>query len=121
MDPFSPENFRLDPSDHFDAGRRKKPPRHRPGQWFLKGPIPGEWLKRALCHPSAIKAALVLWFLAGRDKSREVRPTHTEWWRFGVLPRTGSRGITALERAGLVRVDRHRGRCPIVTLLDVSE
>jgi hypothetical protein len=37
---------------------------------------------------------------------------------FRVSPRTADRLLSAFEGAGLVKVDRHRGRCPIVTLLE---
>jgi hypothetical protein len=69
----------------------------------------------------AVRVAIVLWYLAGRQKSREVSPTWATWRQFGFSRDVGRHGLIVLERAGLVRVDRHRGRCPIVTILDVSE
>ena len=48
-DPFDPDALRLD-GVNFDAARiatSKKPPRHRPGEKFLRGPIPWTWLQQA--------------------------------------------------------------------------
>ena len=54
----------------------KRPPRHKVGEWFLKGPIPGEWLHRAAKLPGrALHVARALWYLAGVEKSQQVKPT----------------------------------------------
>jgi hypothetical protein len=80
------------------------------------------WLRAALqASIPATRVTIVLWYLAGRERSREVRPTWQEWRRFGLSPDTGRRGLVSLEDAGLVTIERHSGRCPIVTILDVSE
>lgn len=62
-----------------------------------------------------------MWYLAGLKKSRTVSPTWDVWRRFGLPPDAGRRGLAALERAGLVTVDRHVGRCPVVTIQDFLE
>ena len=99
--------------------KRKLPPRHKRGEWFLKGPIPGAWLAQAAAlRGRTLHVAMALWYLAGVEKSRTVKPTWAVWRRFGVSPDTGRRGLAALERVGLVTVDRHRGRCPVVTIWD---
>lgn len=121
MDPFDPNNLRMDPTERPTAKRSTRPPRHKPGQWFIKGPIPGAWVRRAVQHPVGARVAYVLWYLAGVTRGLTVTPTHADWERFGISRYVGRRGIDSLEDAGLVRVDRHRGRCPIVTILDVSE
>mgnify|MGYP007050330882 CR=1 FL=1 len=121
MDPFDPENLRMDSTSRPRVKPSKRVPRHKPGQWFIKGPLPGEWIRRAIGRPAGARAALVLWYLAGLTKSSTVTPTHADWARFGVGRLVGHRGIVLLGQAGLVRVDRHRGRCPVVTILDVSE
>jgi len=66
-----------------------------------------------------LRVALVLWYLAGLERSREVTPTWTTWRQFGLTRDIGRRGLLVLEQAGLVTVDRQRGRCPKVTILDV--
>lgn len=101
---------------------REKPPRHRSGQRFLKGPIPLAWLKPAMRQsPPGAKAAIILWYLAGLTKSKEVRPSRRDWDAFGMDRKAGYRGLKALASAGLISVDRHRGRCPIVTIHDVED
>ena len=36
----------------------------------------------------------------------------------GISRNAVSGGLDRLEEAGLIRVDRHNGRCPVITLLD---
>jgi len=116
--------------EQFRTRSPQKPRRTRPQQplrrkrrgWFLKGPIPGEWLSKVVQLPGrALNVAIALWFLAGVAKSRRIKPTWATWQRFGVSPDTGRRGLAALEHAGLVAVDRHSGRCPLVTILEVRD
>ncbi len=120
MDPFDPDNLRMEPLERPAKRSTTRAPRHKPGEWFIKGPIPGGWLRRAVQHPTSARVAWVLWYLAGRNKSREVVPTHADYRRFGLSRYIGAHGLDVLEQAGLVRVRRHRGRCPVVTLLDVE-
>ena len=67
----------------------------------------------------ALHVALALWYLAGLENRNTVKPTWAVWRRFGVSPDASRRGLAALEAAGLVAVERHRGRCPLVTILEV--
>lgn len=111
------DSFRAKPS----GTRRPKipPPRRKKGEWFLKGPIPGTWLHRAAKLPGrALHVGLALWFLAGLKKCNYVTLTWATFNRFGVSPDSGRRGLAALERVGLVSVERHPGRCPRVTILE---
>jgi predicted transcriptional regulator len=65
---------------------------------------------------SALHVAIKLWFHAGLTKSRTVAVSLS---RVEGLSRwTASDGLKHLEQAGLVVVERHAGRKPIVTLLD---
>jgi hypothetical protein len=101
------------------ATRPRHPPRHRAGQWFILGPLPGDWIGRAAKLPGkALAVALALWFAAGLAKSRTIKLTAASLDRFVVNRYSAYRGLGALERAGLVTVERHAGRCPMVTLLD---
>lgn len=97
-----------------------RPPRHDRGQRFLKGPIPLGWLSAAGRQPGkALHVANVLWFIAGLTRTKEVKLATASLAEFGVNRHAGYRGLAALEQAGLVAVRRHRGRQPIVTLLEV--
>jgi len=105
--------------------KRQRPPRHNPGEWFLKGPIPGSWLVRVFSLPTktlgrALRVGLALWFLAGKAKCREVKPTWKTWQQFHLSPDAGRRGLQDLERAKLVKVKRRPGCCPVVTILDAT-
>jgi hypothetical protein len=64
---------------------------------------------------------MALWFQAGIKKRREIRLGLAHLSDFGLDRFAASRGLTALERAGLVSVIRHPGRQPIVTILDVVQ
>ena len=98
----------------------KTPPKHRSvGKWFVKGPIPGDWLVRASkVSGRALRVGLALWFLVGFKRSRIVKPTWDTWRRFGLCPDSGSRGLAALENAGLIKVERASGKCPVVTICE---
>jgi hypothetical protein len=124
MDALNPEEFRAKRDGKQQLAKQQRLPRHKPGEWFLKGPIPGAWLARVFELPArtlgrALRVGLALWYLAGVKKSRDVKPTWDTWKRFGLSPDAGRRGLVVLERVGLVTVDRHLGRCPIVTIRDV--
>ena len=113
------DQFRARRNGELRPAKSTRAPRHKAGEWFLKGPIPGEWLHRAAELPGrALHVALALWYLAGVEKRRQVKLTWGVFARFGVSPDAGGRGLVALERAGLVAVDRPPGRCTVVTILE---
>ena len=85
---------------------------------FIKGPIDMRWLGRAAKLPGhSLHVGLLLWFRMGCESSHTVRLTPTHLKKFGVRRHTGYRALKALEKAGLVRVERHRGRAPVVTVV----
>lgn len=123
VDLFDPARLRL--PDHrqsvLSPTTKTRTPRHKPGELFLKGPIPWDWLARAAVLPGkALSVALVVWHLAGLCKSHTIQLKPSKVRSMGMSPRVGRRGLKALEDAGLVSVDRHRGRSPDVTILDAS-
>lgn len=121
MHPIDLEQFRARRGVEPQPAKRQRPPRHRSGEWFLKGPIPGAWLTRAaVLSYRALRVGLAIWYLVGLKKCRAVKPTWETWKRFGLSRDAARHGLAALEGAGLVSVDRHRGRCPVVTIQDVE-
>ncbi|MDY3563490.1 hypothetical protein R5W23_005101 [Gemmata sp. JC673] len=111
-DPFDLSKLR-EPSE--SERPRARPPRHRPWEKFLKGPVPWRWIEAAARLPGqALAVGLVAWYEAGCRKCAAV-PLNLS--RLVVPRRTAHRGLCALERAGLVSVDRRKGRPPVVTLL----
>lgn len=115
-----PDQLRLE--DNVVLPSTKKTPRHKPGQKFVKGPIPLDWLSVAAKLPGkALHVAVALWFRAGIRKSNQMRFPMSWLDRvFGVNRTSAYRGLAVLEKGGLVSVVRHRGRASIVTLLEVS-
>jgi hypothetical protein len=118
VDPLDLSQFRVQQGDQSLFAKPRRRRQYKVRCWFLKGPIPGDWLHRAAILPGrALHVALALWYLAGLEKRQNVRITARVLDRFGVSRYAGRRGLAALEYAGLVNVKRHKGRCPIVTLL----
>ena len=99
-----------------------RPPRHRPGKEFLKGPIPLSWLVvAASLRGKALATSLAIWFKAGATNNRSVKVTGTLAMKFAVGRKAKTRCLAALESAGLIIVARHPGRNPVATILDVEE
>lgn len=62
----------------------------------------------------------VLWFQAGMQRNRGPIKFTAALRERGCLGRWAARdGLSRLERAGLVSIERHRRRAPLVTLLDI--
>ena len=97
---------------------KAKPPRPGPGEKFLKGPIPWSWLsKGASLKGQALHVGLALWLLAGIKRSQSVALSNSVLQDLGVSRFSGYRALHALEEAGLISVERHTGRNPVVTIL----
>ena len=86
---------------------------------FLKGPIPLTWLTQASTLPgkAPLSVALATWFEVGRRRSHEITLTTAICKRFGVNRKAKYRGLSSLEEAGLVSVQRQSRKNPIVTVL----
>jgi hypothetical protein len=95
-------------------------PRHVRGERFLRGPIPLFWLSVAARLPGhALHVALQLWHWAGIKGSAQINLSMADMEKqLGVSRFSGARGLKALEQAGLISVIRHRGRHPVVTILN---
>lgn len=96
----------------------KWPLQLKSGERFIRGPLPLKWFERAGQLPGkALCVAIVLWYQAGLCKSRVVKLSSKTLLGFGVDRHAKARGLAALEKTGLVRVERLPGRNPIVTIL----
>ena len=101
---------------------KKAPPRHRSGEKFLKGPIPLSWLAAAASLPGkASQVAMGLWYRAGLTNDRNITVGRRLLDEFGVGRKAAYNSLQRLEKAGLISVVRHAGRCPRVTILDHHE
>ena len=98
--------------------RRKRQAEKRGGQ-FLRGPVPLTWLAGAGAMPGkALAIGVFLWWRAGIEKRRSgLQLNCRRLERFGVSRQACSRALSALERAGLVTVDRQSGKCPRVSII----
>ena len=97
--------------------RPQKPPRRRQAL-FLKGPIPLVWLQQASAvGGAALATGIVLWFLAGLTGQLTNRLSYRRLSEFRIGRHAGYRALRRLERAKLLTVQRHPGRCPLVTLI----
>lgn len=99
---------------------------------FLKGPVCWHWLIRVHgLKKSAIKVGHGLWLMVGLEKddfmrrgraeSKPIRVNRKLKQRLRITPSQCSRGINALEVAGLIRVVKGgAGRCPVVTIVNLQ-
>lgn len=87
---------------------------------FIKGPIPLPWMMSAAdLGEGAMKAGLMIWFAAGLWGSHydiSLQPRLRAQFFDGHDPKTFYRALERLEAAGLIDVDRKRGRSPIVSI-----
>jgi hypothetical protein len=85
---------------------------------FLTGPVPWPWLERAGALPGkALHVAVRLWHEVGLTRTLKVSISMTGMARMGISRFAASRGLSALEGAGLVTVVRHAGRKPQVVVV----
>ena len=68
-----------------------------------------------------LHVALGLWFKKGLCGSTTFTFKRKEATAFGASIDATYDALTNLEAAGLIRVDRHRGRSPTITILDAPE
>jgi hypothetical protein len=122
MTNFDPDTFRMPEEIDLDAVRNrppKKPPRHRMGEEFLKGPIPWVWLRRAMALPGkAMSIAMLLWKEAGIRNRRTVKINLSALAGLGLTRASARRGLQSLASAKLVTVTHRPGQALEVTLLD---
>ena len=87
---------------------------------FVRGPIPLDWLARTTSIPrrNALVVGLVLFYLAGLNKDRNgLVLTVRRCQPFGLGRKAVQRGLTDLEKLGLIRVSRLAGQSPRVDIL----
>jgi DNA-binding transcriptional ArsR family regulator len=123
----SPNNTTWDPSclrlDHEGVkgsqggtrkGRRASPIRGK----FIAGPIDVSWVVQAKrLGGTVLLVGLALWHLKKLRQSDTFTVSNLMLQEWGVQPDAKSRALRALERAGLIRVERHGRRSPRVALI----
>ena len=79
--------------------------------------VPLRWLQTAACLPGrTLHVAVALWHYHRLEKADQVALTPAELRRFGVHRNTAVASLERLESAGLVSVQRSKGRSPRVTV-----
>jgi hypothetical protein len=120
-DEFDPDRWETAADTAPMPATRKRPPRHRRTERFLRGPVPWGWLLRAMALPGkALAVGLILWQLRGMAGRRTVTFCLARAASDGIPTTTARRAIRQLERAGLVAICRKPGRGLEVTLLEAS-
>ncbi len=122
------EKFRLSPelfgsiqkSKPKPIGGHKRERKRKATHPFIRGPIQHDWIVKAgsISRREPLVVGLELWYLAGLGSSTDLIvfcPKRCESYGLGV--RGAMRGLSQLERAGLVRVLRKRGACPRVDIV----
>jgi hypothetical protein len=78
--------------------------------FFLRGPVPLAWLaSAATLRGRSIAVGVLIWFMVGLKKSTSVSIPTQRLREFGIDRYAFYRSLAALERAGLVTVERRRG------------
>src|SRR6478672_5278248 len=116
---WDPSSLRLDQDEvkrsQSDSrrGRRSSPIREK----FIAGPIDVPWVVQASrLGVKALLVGLALWHLKKLRQADTFTVSNLMLQEWGVEPDAKSRALRALERAGLIRVERCGKRSPLVTL-----
>jgi hypothetical protein len=118
------ERLRLPPELSWEKTGRRRAPRHRHGESFLRGPVPFEWVASACRLPGVgPHVAFTLRFL--RDRFRLGRDRR---WTLDAIAKglrvsddSVRRGLRAAEHAGLLSVARRPGRRIIAADVSITK
>jgi DNA-binding transcriptional ArsR family regulator len=89
---------------------------------FLRGPIPLDWLAAAAKLPGkTLNVAVALYWRHGMAKAKSFKLTQVALTAMNLERDAASAGLTRLEQAGLIRVERRPGQRPIVSILDLPK
>jgi DNA-binding transcriptional ArsR family regulator len=95
-------------------GQRASPIRGK----FIAGPIDVSWVVQAKrLGATALLVGLALWHLKKLRQADTFTVSNLMMQEWGVQPDAKSRALRALERAGLIRVERRGKRSPRVALI----
>ena len=118
--------------DSVNSPRHGSDLRKRTKEPFVKGPICREWIVRAsLLAKPALKIGMALYFKAGvrqddfirgkRAESVSIKCDRSMKKNFKISPSQLSRGLHALQNAGLIHIHKGgRGRCPVVSIINIQ-
>jgi hypothetical protein len=119
-EPWELDRLRLPAELVGDVSTRRRPPRHRSGDPFIKGPIPYAWIASACRLPgSGLHVTMACRFLCCRFKGPNRWGLHTIASGLRISPDSARRGLHAAELAGLLAVEREPGCKLAVSVLDL--
>lgn len=99
-------------------------PRHGPGERFLKGPIPWNYLCQACSERNAfaaLRVAIVIHLQSGIENDiATVKPNANRMRELGLNNTSWRRGINELERLNLISVVKRPGALPTITILEAE-
>jgi hypothetical protein len=101
---------------------RKRPPRHRSGEPFIRGPIPYHWIASACRLPGAgLRVAMAYRFLCCRYRSENRWGPNAIARGLRISDDAVRRGLHSAELAGLLSASREPGCKLAVSVLDLPE
>jgi len=91
-------------------------------EWFIKGPIPGEWLVKAdkLSGRYNLRVALTIQYVRGLQGSNSIVVERFHFNRFGVKKDSARRALERLKEAGLIEYAKE-GQKFKVTILTIND
>ncbi len=126
-DPLGAEIWDLDqlrlPADRVGNPKSsRRPPRHRPGDPFIKGPIPYGWIASACRLPAAgLRVAMACRFLCCRFRVGNRWGLDAIAKGLRISGPSTRRGLHSAELAGLLAVEREPGCKLAVSVLDLPD
>ena len=89
---------------------------------FLRGPIPLVWLGRAASLPGkTLNVAMALWWLHGMAKGKPFKLNRTALRTMNLERDAASNGLTHLEEAGLIQIERRPGQRPTISIIGIAK
>jgi DNA-binding transcriptional ArsR family regulator len=115
---WNPSHLRLDGGgtvwDGTRRGRRASPIQGK----FIAGPVDVCWVCQAShLGVKALLVGLALWHVRGLRQTNTFIVSNLMMRGWGIKPDAKSRALRALEKAGLIRIERRGKRSPLVTLV----
>src|SRR3954471_12041143 len=104
------DQLRLPPGMIGNLAGRRRPPRHRQGDPFIRGPIPYAWIASACRLPGGgLHVAMACRFLCSRYRRENRWGLDAIAQGLQISPRSVRRGLNVAELAGLLAVAREPG------------
>jgi hypothetical protein len=110
------------PTKYNTTRKTNKRPQKVKYKRFVRGPIPLGWISRvARLSDKSLHVGIAIWYLRYITESKTVKLTPKTLDIFNVSRWTARRNLLLMEEIGLVTVDSHTGRSPVVTIIDTED